>query len=64
MTVEIILDVVVALIVLMILAWFRAKQRALYYVREVLFVAERAIDQSRKDDDKCADMCGAGGKNE
>lgn len=37
--------ILVALIVLLALVWFRAKQRAMYYVREVLFVAERSIDQ-------------------
>jgi hypothetical protein len=54
--------IVGALVILLILAWFRAKQRALYYVREILCVAERAIDQSGKDDDKRADACGAGGE--
>ena len=30
---------------LLVLLWFRAKQRGLYYVREVLFTAERVLDE-------------------
>jgi hypothetical protein len=55
--------ILVALVVLLVLAWFRAKQRALYYVREVLCIAEQAIDQS-VNGGECAGACGAGGEDE
>ncbi len=56
--------ILVALVVLLVLAWFRAKQRALYYVREVLCVAEQAIDQPVSGSNKRADKCGTGGEDE
>jgi len=37
--------VVVGLLALFMLAWYRAKQRAFYYVREVLLTAENVIDE-------------------
>ncbi len=36
---------VVGLLALFMLAWYRAKQRAFYYVREVLLTAEKVIDE-------------------
>lgn len=40
------LSIAVALTILLILFWFRARQRALYYVREVLLSAERQFTRS------------------
>ncbi len=39
---------------LLVLVWYRSKQRALYYVREVLGVAEREVDPSVSSDRKRA----------
>ena len=39
------LGVVLGLLVLLFLAWHRAKQRAFYYAREVLLAAEMVIDE-------------------
>jgi hypothetical protein len=56
--------ILVVLVVLLALVWFRAKQRALYYVREVLCVAEQAIDQPVDGGDKRAGACGVGDEDE
>jgi hypothetical protein len=38
------LELVAAGLILLLIVWFRAKQRGFYYVREVLYTTERLID--------------------
>lgn len=42
-----VIGIVIGLLLLLLLHWYRAKQRAFYYVREVLVVAERELAGGR-----------------
>jgi hypothetical protein len=44
--------ILLSLALFLLLAWHRAKQRGIYYVKEVLLRAEHAIEEKDKKDDK------------
>ena len=44
--------ILVSLALFLLLAWHRAKQRGIYYVKEVLLRAEHALEEKDKKDDK------------
>ncbi len=40
-------SLILGLLLMLVLAWYRAKQRAIYYVREVLLTAEKIMDERK-----------------
>lgn len=42
-------SLVLGVLLMLVLAWYRAKQRAMYYVREVLLTAEKIMDERKVD---------------